>query len=537
MRIRRRLIDNDIEKKIAVGFIISDTFCKEMERVYGNTIEGIFNLPSLNVVQKWCMEHYRKYKKAPGKEIEDVFKKKSKKLQDKDSVRNFLQDLSGEYEKGQDGLNAVYLIDKAKEHILTLSAELAIESMRACIDENNPGKVIDIMASFVKGRSANDSSDMLDAFDLDSIHQYFNVDRKMNQLYSMSGISDLIGPFERGWLLSIMAPMGRGKSWFMQEVGFTALENNLKVLFISLEMSKSQLQERFIQRLTGMGMEDTENSYTVLDCLWNQNGSCKRSERTNSKSLISVGKDEIMEKMRKDSSALDNLIPMSLKKAFTEKIEGYKPCLACKDLDLGFYKGFMPSYWKEFVQIKKVNEEIAKGKMKIFKKLFPRACMATKAYPPNSVYASDVLYDTIIKFEMQYGVTPDIVITDYADRFAIEKKFGGEVRHGLDDIWKTHKEIAEEFKCLVVTGTQTNRKGIEKKGGLSEVDIAEDIRKMAICDVVIGMNQSKEQKTWEVAYYNLIKHRHLRSDIKQKLMAISMLDIAHPLLFTYKHPF
>jgi len=77
----------------------------------------------------------------------------------------------------------------------------------------------------------------------------FGFFRKAGSSY-MTGIPELdyrnIGP-ARGELLLFIAPMKRGKSWFIIHVGKTNLIQRKKILHISLEMSEEQVAQRYLQ--------------------------------------------------------------------------------------------------------------------------------------------------------------------------------------------------------------------------------------------------------------------------------------------------
>jgi len=84
-----------------------------------------------------------------------------------------------------------------------------------------------------------------------------------------------------------------------------------------------------------------------------------------------------------------------------------------------------------------------------------------------------------------------VIVVDYADVLRAPSHLS--TRDKLDEIWKGLKGLAQERKCLVVTATQSNRPSIQKKD-LSQVDVAEDIRKLAHVDILLGLNQTPAEK-------------------------------------------
>jgi len=88
-------------------------------------------------------------------------------------------------------------------------------------------EVIYIIKKLLKGHKevAKDLDDVINPFDVQTIRSFFQEDEE-NTLFSFDGpINDLIGPLKRGWLLGIMAPMKRGKSFWLAEIMVQALFN------------------------------------------------------------------------------------------------------------------------------------------------------------------------------------------------------------------------------------------------------------------------------------------------------------------------
>ncbi len=113
------------------------------------------------------------------------------------------------------------------------------------------------------------------------------------------------------------------------------------------------------------------------------------------------------------------------------------------------------------------------------------------AYPSYGASVKDIT-DRIEELAVKENFVADVVVIDYAD---ITQPIGGgsELRNQLDAIWKHLRWFAMQFHCLIITASQTNRKGI----GASEVDadsIAEDIRKMAHCTSMISLEKTKQMK-------------------------------------------
>lgn len=111
-------------------------------------------------------------------------------------------------------------------------------------------------------------------------------------------------------------------------------------------------------------------------------------------------------------------------------------------------------------------------------------------FPSFEATVSDV-EDALGNLEYYEGFVPDTIIIDYADILRPENG-RMEVRHQLDIIWKQLRGMGQKREAMMVTATQTGRKGIDNDAGAS--DLAEDIRKLAHVTKLIVLNQNEKEK-------------------------------------------
>lgn len=132
-----------------------------------------------------------------------------------------------------------------------------------------------------------------------------------------------------------------------------------------------------------------------------------------------------------------------------------------------------------------------------------------KKYPMNTCTLSEVnrYLDYLERFEK---FIPDIIITDYGDIMAPEID-RGEPRHNLDAIYKGLKTLADERNVLVATASQGNRDAIRKKRP-SQKDVAEDIRKLAHVDMMIGVCQTEDMVGQQIGSLWVIVNRGGKMD-------------------------
>lgn len=135
--------------------------------------------------------------------------------------------------------------------------------------------------------------------------------------------------------------------------------------------------------------------------------------------------------------------------------------------------------------------------------------IVVKKYPMGTCKVSEVnrYLDYLERFEK---FIPDIVITDYGDIMAPERD-RGEIRHNIDEIYKGLKSLADERNILVATASQGNRDAIRKKRP-SQKDVAEDIRKLAHVDMMVGVCQTDDMVGQEVGSMWVVVNRGGRMD-------------------------
>ena len=72
VRRRKPAVDARIERQILTGMIVSDRFLGEIRPL---CTPDVFQAEMARRVAGWCLDHYQKYQKAPGRHIEDIFLK------------------------------------------------------------------------------------------------------------------------------------------------------------------------------------------------------------------------------------------------------------------------------------------------------------------------------------------------------------------------------------------------------------------------------------------------------------------------------
>lgn len=175
---------------------------------------------------------------------------------------------------------------------------------------------------------------------------------------------------------------------------------------------------------------------------------------------------------------------------------------------------------------KELNLRIALEKMKALDESSQiKANFKLLTYPSGTTTMGD-LRAQLHNMENYEGFVPDVIITDYADKF--KPDIEGEVRHKIGAIWRGHKALAQERKCFVLTASQTNTARSGKDIGVGSA--AESMEKENESDLLIALNQNPEQKQQGIMRASITKHRHDDYDLIKQIFVTQCLSIGRPYL-------
>jgi len=497
--------DIQLENSLLMAFIIDDYFCKEIVPITKvEYFSGIYS----QIVLKWVLRYYQKWKKAPKFHIQDIFNSEKENLSDSivENIELFLQDLSDRYSSkfSKEKFNSEYFIEKAKfyfkkQGLTNIIIRVANYLENGRLDEAE----IELTKSkkIITETSTRWKYPFLDTDFIDRV-----VNPELSYLYQFEGkLGELVGPLKRGWLIGFMGPRKRGKSFFLDELAILTAMSGLKTLFISLEMGDEEVSSRYIQRIMAGSIEDrsSKKKIPVFDCLRNQKGTCSLPYRTNRKKLFTS--DEM-------------IIPKS------KELEGYFPCTACRDKN----DNYQASVWYEEQEVRRVYTSSVIKKVEALNQCFGLGKnLVLIAYPAYSASLSDISMD-LQRLEDYEGFVPDVIIIDYSDILKPEGKSIKD-RDTTDVIWMEMKSMAASRKCLVATATQSNRKSSETRN-VKSTDVSEDIRKMNHVDIMLSINQLESEKLLDFVRIGVSAHRHRKFVETKHVIVLQQLEIGQVLL-------
>jgi hypothetical protein len=497
--IRRNIVSGDLEKRILIGLITNDDFCSKLIRI---SDKHYFKMDYARQVYQWCQEYFKIYKRAPGKEIQNIFIAEKPAIKEADEIimTEFLSELSEQYSGNK--TNNELLFEQSRDYFRERALNLLAEKIQNNVVRGRIDQAEDDVRNFHK--VSNELGKWFNPFDASNINQVFSDDES-NKLFRFPGdLGEMIGDFERDWLVAFMAPMKRGKSWWLQELVIHALMNRLKAVIFSFEMNKIAVSKRIYKRIAGLAASPGTYKIPVFDCERNQDGSCRKELRPCDVSVKAAGTDQPKEYRR---------------------VDGYKPCKICKEAKNGDYRR---AYWWAFQEQKKSFDarEIQK-RSKHFKMLYGNN-LRVMAYPAFSASFDDAERD--LEVLANEGFIADVAAFDYFDISNPGAGTSGFSERAIaDHVWKRGKGLATKWHLMNATVLQSNRKSISKKS-LEQEDTSEDIRKLAHPDVVAAINQTPEEKEMGVSRVNIIVHRHNEFTFSGEVIVLQSFALGQPFL-------
>jgi len=240
-------ISLDPEKKLLIGLITSDKICKEIIPLVKTKY---FKSTDSKEIFKWIKDYYNEFKNAPGKNIQNIYYQKKEFIQDADSdgIYMFLSSLSKNYEESIPN-NEDYEIKNISHYLKTRSIEVLKDELENSLDEGSPQKAEQIISSYKRvEKSLGEGVNLLR--DTSKVIEAFNEDEEV--LFSFPGaFGKVAGKFSRGDFVLFLAPMKRGKTWFLWYTAETGLYHHLKIVFFSFEMTEKQMVRRSWRSLLG----------------------------------------------------------------------------------------------------------------------------------------------------------------------------------------------------------------------------------------------------------------------------------------------
>lgn len=477
------------ERIILTGMILSERFLKG--------ISGIFDLSKFTTehtkkIAQWCWDYYRSYNQPIVDNVKNVYEIEKEKLsiENQRNIEIFLEGLSGEYERvGK--FNDGYALDVAEDYFKYRSLVKLKGELSKNLSSQNVDAAEKIVEQYTSGIAMKTVS-WVDPLSEDRIKNLFAYEEK-DKLFKLPGkFGEIVGDFEREFLIAIVGKSGVGKTWMLLLIALHALIKGHNVLFVNLELSAKQLEKRIYQFFTSRPVKrNTDINIPVFDCGLNQNDSCQRNERTCS---VKLGDQK------------------------------YLPCDKCRE---------DKTIWKKEIYFKSVKRQalsqdnvLSKIKSLLSYRLLWGGKIRTLTYPSGALTIEELRRQISLLIDYE-GFLPDLIVTDYADKFKASRAWD-QYRFQIKEIWEGHKAIAQEYRCAVATASQSS--AARTNEDTKDCDWSESMFKKDLIDVGIMLNRNRDDFKKGILRAAIAKHRHDGYDVNTEAMILQSLTLGRQYL-------
>ena len=526
MKIEREKVNVDNELILLSHMIMDDSVCASIYHRYktGDLRTGHFTKEYKNIF-RWVLRYFAQFSKAPKKSIKSIYDNKKKNLgrEQRKLTEAYLDRLAEEYlTQQEDALDPVYIkqeilpnfmrereilyrLEKAQEKIdrgLVEEAEELVttyEPVLIDVEDENLGIIMPLTRDDLQNTSD-------DAFNEEDVVYRFEGNQE--------ALKFILGDLRRGWLVAVTGIEKAGKSFVLEEMGYTAaVYQEKKVLKINLELSETLQRERLWKRISGStdGWQQGDNTYPVLDCENNQHGTCKRK-----------GMRKVMRKKQPLFEKPGEVIVY-------EEHQRWSTCDYCRFKTIRKNqrdsKRFLPTLFFDHSVLKEVSKKVVRRAMRKHERFTNLENYRVKCFPRFSV-----TFDEVRAYIMRYidktGWHPDIILLDYIDIMAQEHP---EIRIDIDNKWKKASKLAGELNCLVLNADQAN-KAARTAYMIDKTSTSESKTKDGHLDIRFAINQMPYEKNLNIARMNCLFHRHLDFNEQREVLVTQRLEVSQPIL-------
>ena len=238
-------------KRILTGMITDATVASRIARRWPS--EGLFASRWENIIGGWCVEHARKYGKAPGRDIETIFRGVNLTNADEiASIERLLIGLSDAYEMNGSAPAPDYIMDLAGRLFKRVDLRRRAEAVLADLEQGEVSAAEQRMAEF---RAVEFGPGSVDAPDAESEywHDVFDDEEAMSLIQMPDGMAEFWrGDLCRDAFVAFLASEKRGKSWILLDMLVRGFRQRRRVAFFSVgDMSRNQVGRRLGRRLLG----------------------------------------------------------------------------------------------------------------------------------------------------------------------------------------------------------------------------------------------------------------------------------------------
>lgn len=248
--------DGSHERQLLIGMIVDK---KVLAKISTRWERGLFLSRWSDLVATWCVSYYRKYGRAPKKQIQHIFTRwATEHSDDKETIKlleRFLSSLSSEYETLQQELNPDFIIDMAGDYFNRVKMQRTAEQVQDLLAEGSIEKAQKLMEGY-KRVELGTGSDVDILKDVNAIKEAFTSKSKPIIKYP-GALKNFFGDtLERDGFIAFLGPEKRGKTYWLIDIAWRAAQQGNRVGFFECgDLSQNQLLRRFMIRACGRPLE------------------------------------------------------------------------------------------------------------------------------------------------------------------------------------------------------------------------------------------------------------------------------------------
>ena len=285
-----RELTGALEENVLALLCYSDRYAAQVAALIST---DLFSERVYRRIAERAVDHLSRYSKPPQIHIRDAFEAE---IARKDADADFLERTFASMEEVHEQLQPEAVVDQVRRFIAIRQMSMAIDSASTALHRGDYEEArsalfqIDAAPLAQQGVWLRDTKAWLSFLNKNDAQKFSCGIDTLDE----GGIW-----LDRGEMLMFVAATGKGKSWYLIEVGKRALRKRKKVLHVSLENNLEQCQERWTQSM--LGMSNTEvSTHRVSMFQRNKWGQLTNVEPTaiSSKSVGSVSQETLAEKLR-----------------------------------------------------------------------------------------------------------------------------------------------------------------------------------------------------------------------------------------------
>ena len=244
------------ERDLLIGLITSEKFCREICPILNSRL---LEVEYAKIVSGWIKDFYNNFKKAPHKDIMKIYRSRCEEISDEDlqdNILTFIEKVCKDYDDLKN-FNDDYILEQTILYLKGRSLKNLSEDIDSYLTTGDISKAENTITKYKSVEKSSGKAVSL-LFNREAVINSFTQDNEF--LFNFPGAyGSIVGDIHREDFISYLAPMKRGKTFALIDAGVVAIQNGLKVLHVSAEMSENQVLRRYWTALSGQLNKDKDD--------------------------------------------------------------------------------------------------------------------------------------------------------------------------------------------------------------------------------------------------------------------------------------